>query len=272
MTDITYTGKVTDAAGVTATVPIVLTATAPASGAWPDATNTGVPLGAVLTNRSGFTVTTPGAVIQNLNVTGTIVVKAANVLIKNCRINANGNFWGVDADGFNANVMDCEIFNSYKSNAGILGQGGTYTRVHVHGFEHGIMTEGGCLLQDCYIHDLAGADILHTDGVNIQAGSNTTVRHCHIESFDTSCIIIKDDFTAISNILVDNNRLINTPGKQTAYCVYSDARGGHGGISGVQFTNNIMQRGYAGYASIENNTVVWTNNRDYITGALIPNP
>ena len=98
------------------------------------------------------------------------------------------------------------------------------------------------------------------------------MRHCRIESWDTSCVFIKDDFGALSNHTVDNNLLINTPGKQTAFCVYSDARGPGGGITGVKFANNVMQRGVGGYASIEGNTVAWANNRDYVTGNLIPAP
>ena len=243
-----------------------------ATTSWPNASTTGVPAGTVLTNSGPITVTTAGTVIQNKNIIGPIIVKAKNVTFKNCRINANGGFWGIDADGFNTNVFDCEIFNSNTGNAAILGQGGTYTRLNIHGFENGIVTQGGCLVQDCYIHDLGSGPAGHVDGVSIQQGSGTTVRHCRIESWDTSCVFIKNDFSALFNHNVDSNLLINTPGKKTAYTVYSDARGPVGIISGVRFINNVMERGNFGYVSVDKNTVVWQNNCDYRTGQLIPGP
>jgi hypothetical protein len=263
------TDAVPDANELTGTKTAAVTQ---ATTSWPDGSTTGVPPGTVLTNSGSINVTTAGSVIQNRNVTGQIIVKAANVTIKNCRINANGGFWGIDADGFNANVTDCEIFNSNAGDSAIVGEGGQYLRLNIYGFENGLRPQGGNLVQDCYIHDLGSGPNGHLDGIGIQSGSNTTVRHNRIEGQDTSCVFIKDDFSAIGNILVDNNLLINQPGKRVAYTVYSDARGGHGGITGVKFTSNVMQRGVWGYASIERNIVTWTNNRDYVTGNLIPAP
>jgi hypothetical protein len=45
-------------------------------------------------------------------------------------------------------------------------------------------------------------------------------------------------------------------------------------VTGTQFTNNVMEKGFYApyYWSVEGNTVVWTNNRDYVTGALIAGP
>src|SRR5262249_10876073 len=154
----------------------------------------------------------------------------------------------------------CEIFDSHRANSAIVGQGGKYLRNNIHGFEHGIKAQGGDLIQDNYIHDLGAADGHiasdgHIDGVLIQSGSGTVVRHNQIEAWDTSCVFVADNLGEIANVTVDNNRLINSSGKRTAYCVYSLAR--DGGVTGTRFTNNIMQRGAFGYASIDRNKVVW---------------
>lgn len=270
MTDIIISVSVRDTSGRTATQTAVVTQTAASS--WPSAATTGVPPGTTLTNSGSRTITTAGAVVQNLNITGQIIVKAANVTIKNCRINAGGNAWGIDSDGFNANVQDCEIFNG--SNSAILGQGGQYLRLNLHGFDNGVTTQGGCLIQDCYIHDLGITSGAHVDGVSIQQGSNTVVRHNRIESWDTSCVFIKNDFgpNPMRNHIVDNNLLINTPGKKTAVTVYS-VSGPKGSVTGTQFTNNIMEKGnYSPFYWSVDGTVTWTNNRDYVTGALIAGP
>jgi hypothetical protein len=62
--------------------------TAPSSCGYPDATNTGVPAGTTLTPSSSRTVTTNGTVLSGLEITGTVIVAADDVTIKNSRIRA----------------------------------------------------------------------------------------------------------------------------------------------------------------------------------------
>ncbi|SDL83304.1 hypothetical protein, partial [Tessaracoccus oleiagri] len=74
----------------------VLTRTAPASSpaptqtaaptGFPNATNTGVPAGTVLRRSGSIVVTTPGTVIDGLDVDGSIDVQANNVTIRNSRV------------------------------------------------------------------------------------------------------------------------------------------------------------------------------------------
>lgn len=243
--------------------------TVPPVSSWPNASNTGVPAGTVLTNSGPMTITVPNTIIQNRNISGPVIVKANGVVIKNCRINGNRNGFAVDADGRNVTVQDSEIWNA--SNAAVLCQNGKVLRCNLHHCDNGVVTQGGDLVQDNYIHDLGFTADAHVDGVSIQAGSGQVVRHNHIESWDTSCVFIKSDFTAIHNVLVENNRLINTPGKKTAACVYAD-NSPRKGMSGITFRDNIMEKGNWFYASVVNTSVTWINNRDYLTGALIPQP
>src|SRR4051812_39423589 len=57
----------------------------PARFGLPTADTAGVPAGITLTNYNGpMTITTPGAVIKNVIINGTLSVKAANVTIENC--------------------------------------------------------------------------------------------------------------------------------------------------------------------------------------------
>jgi len=65
---------------------------------YPDATNTGVPAGTTLTTSGCITVTTNGAVIQNLSITDcNITVKANNVTIKNTRV-SGCTYYPIDYD------------------------------------------------------------------------------------------------------------------------------------------------------------------------------
>jgi hypothetical protein len=61
---------------------------APSSCGYPDASNTGVPAGTALTPSSSRTITTNGTVLNGLEITGTVIVAADNVTIKNSRIRA----------------------------------------------------------------------------------------------------------------------------------------------------------------------------------------
>jgi hypothetical protein len=57
---------------------------------WPDATNTGVPPGTSLTPSGGFTITTNGQIVEELEVSGTVVVQADNVTIRNSKFTVAG--------------------------------------------------------------------------------------------------------------------------------------------------------------------------------------
>ena len=53
---------------------------------WPDATNTGVPAGTTLTPHVGdLTISTPGAVVSGLDITGSVLITASNVTLVNCQ-------------------------------------------------------------------------------------------------------------------------------------------------------------------------------------------
>src|SRR5262249_23250151 len=61
----------------------------PSPSGWPDASNTGVPAGTTLTPSGSLTITQAGAVIDALDVTGSVTVDAPNVTIKRTRIRSN---------------------------------------------------------------------------------------------------------------------------------------------------------------------------------------
>ncbi len=68
----------------------------PALFGMPDATTTGVQAGVTLSAYKGpMTITTPGAVIENVTINGQLTVAAANVTIRNCVIQSNG-WWGIE--------------------------------------------------------------------------------------------------------------------------------------------------------------------------------
>jgi hypothetical protein len=255
-----------------------------ADSAWPNASNTGVPPGTTLTNYTGpMTITTAGTVIDGKIINGTLTVKADNVTIRNS-ILRNMSFWGILADGnpINTRVENCEIdggSGTYHVTGLGLGGGANSAIIgcNIHGMVIAVNLWGQCLVQDNYIHDLlendTNVDARHFDGIAYRGGGGAvgpTINHNWVDmpaqEGGTACIFIKSENGPVENTIVSNNHLTG----QASMCCYSEASSG-GTVSGVQFLNNVMQKGIFGYWNIVGNTPVRSGNVDYITGANIDN-
>ena len=243
---------------------------------FPDATDTGVPAAVKLTPYYGdLVINTPGAVVEGLDIHGSVIINANNVTLQHCKITDPSGFFLVGVEGSGAIVQDCEINGGGagpQGSAGIAGSG-QFLRNNIYGVENGILVASNTLVQDNFIHDLNAGGEPHIDGVQISGGvSNVVIRHNQIQSWDTSCVYITNDFGAVNNIIVDNNLLVKDPNHTApSFPVYSDEKSRNSGqITNVQFTNNIMQVGYyGGYASIVNNSVIWQGNTDLATSRTI---
>lgn len=154
----------------------------PSAGGYPDATNTGVPVGATLTASGALTVNTNGAVIQNLNiVNGHITVNANNVTIRNCRITTY-DYYPIENNGTGLVVEDCEITGTVSSvTSSIAGSNYTARRCNLSGGADGLKANSNVVIVDCYIHDLRVSDGSHNDGIQTVGGDNGTVTHNTID-------------------------------------------------------------------------------------------
>jgi hypothetical protein len=249
----------------------------PVSSGWPDASNTGVPAGTVLTNSGSITITTAGTVINALNVSGTITVLANNVTIKNSKVGTiTIGTPGGSTMPTGVTIQDCDINGggTTSNSQGIWGNG-TFLRNDISGVENGITPyftlAAGTLIQDNYIHNLAAPGAPHYDGIQADGGfSNVIIRHNTIdnENDNTSDVMIDNYFGPISNITVDNNRLINGG----SFTVYADGRFNSNPVTGITFSNNRIISAYYGYASLQSASVTWCGNVNDATGASMPNP
>lgn len=78
----------------------------------PDATNTGVLPGVSRTTTSGnITMSTAGGVLENRNVLGRVIVTAANVTIRNCRISGGASTPAPMVECYGAGVSNCQIID-----------------------------------------------------------------------------------------------------------------------------------------------------------------
>ncbi|MGO4706476.1 hypothetical protein AB4072_11970 [Microvirga sp. 2MCAF38] len=236
---------------------------------FPNASNTGVPAGVTLTSSGSLVINTPGTVIRNLDIKGTVTINAANVTLENCKISANS--WAViDIRAGGATIKNCDIDGQAAEGVRGISGAGTFIGNNIHNVEDGIYVTGsGTIIQDNYIHDLqSNWSGPHYDGVAIDGNvSNVKITHNTIinDHTNTSAVMIDNYFGPISNIAVDNNYLAGG-----GYTIYSDGQFSGGAITGVSFTNNFLGKGQWGYASFNKNTPYMSGNTEGMPGDVPP--
>jgi hypothetical protein len=252
--------------------------TPPRSAPWPDASNTGVAGCGALKPRSGLTVTKDGAVVENIDSSGPIVVLANNVTLRCVRVRA-ATFYAVrldDATNTTLERVEIDCRSYADNNAGMIGDSYIARRIDVHHCADGAKVGRNVLIESSYCHDLDTVssdphyDCLQLMGCECYVQSDVTIRHNTLwprRTDATSAILIKTDFGPISGVSVENNRM--NFGAWTVYSVDGNAPG-FDPPTNVSFTGNRFGRGYTfGLRSFEG-SVRWTDNVRDDTGAPIP--
>jgi hypothetical protein len=249
----------------------VVCITTPHACEFPDATNTGVPPGVVLTRvpedvtsgpgwewRSGgwLQVTGAGALINGLDVHGSIDVCADcyGTSIRDSRVTADGSFGiiiryspdeGAGATG--VTITDTEVQGGPHGNgAAITAQNGlavTIKRVNLHNTSTGIQLDRGSIT-DSYIWGLHTVpDGTHVNGTTSNGGQGTPGLVIHHNTIlnplaQTDAVSLFQDFGTQADVLIDNNLLAGG-----GYCVYG-GQGDKGRSSNIRITNNRISRIY----------------------------
>jgi hypothetical protein len=178
----------------------------------PDADTTGVPSGTSLTTVSGNqTITTPGTVLEDLDIYGRVIVRTTDVTIRNCRIRGNTatTNTGVVECTHSAvrrlQVLNCTIVPDAPSYwvDGIFGHDFFAYKCDIYhvvdGF--GVFNTNDIAgplrtwVDRCYVHDLAyfspdpnhGDNMTHNDCLQIQGGSGLKITNSSFHaSFSTA--------------------------------------------------------------------------------------
>jgi hypothetical protein len=190
-------------------------ASAPIPAGFPNGNNTGLTNPSALKVHNGdLIVTTPGAVIQNLEIRGMVDIQAKNVVMRNVWV-WNPSFWTilVRPEG-SLLIEDSEIGHpSHPGERGLGGENVTARRLNIHSVEDGIKAGHNSVYDFIYCHDLdsplAGphADCFQDDG----GSRNFVIRNSTLDArfpngkSGNAAIIIKSDLGWTKGATVEGN-------------------------------------------------------------------
>ena len=228
-----------------------------------------MPAGVSLKSSGALTITTANAVIDGLDISGSVEVRAANVVIRNSRIHGTGP-WGVYVRSGSLTITDSEIYGGFENALGY--DNWTALRLNIHGVgSDGVKLGSNTRLEDSWLHDFTPTPDAHADGGQLQAGeTNIVVRHNTIDLATSknanAALFIAPDLgpSAPGPLLIENNYL--NGGNFTVQIV--DGNWGQYFLDNITLRNNVFGRN-SQYGPLRTNVPVTTSNNTYTDGAPI---
>lgn len=213
--------------------------------------NTGVPKGTKLRAETSITVIDTGRVIEDLDITGRVLIRASNVTIRRCRIRASDTQVAsvypisVPDSSYTGLVLeDCEIDGNGRTSLCVGTKNYTLIRCNVHGAAGDLLrADGNVIVQDSWLHDIVRVDGGHHDAVQTLKGRGVTLRGNTIDiaqrktdgsiDYMNACYIISAQAEVTDVAIIDN--YLNGGN----YALYLGA-GGNGPVSGVTASGNTF--------------------------------
>ncbi len=199
--------------------------------------------------RGWLQVTGDGAVIENLEVSGSINVAADDVTVRNTVILATGETWGIGLQHTKAATISGNTIGTADGSPRLLvgikdvyGDSATttVTRNDIAGTSTGVQIGSG-VIRDNYIHDLAMVPGDHVNGITSPGSSRLLViaHNTILNRFDqTDAIGLFQDFGVEANRRVADNLLAGG-----GYTVYGGG-GNHGVAHDITIVGNRFSRLY----------------------------
>lgn len=261
--------------------PSVTPTPSPPSTGFPNAGNTGVPDGTVLTAYTGpMTITTP-TVIDSKTITGRLIIKAS---LKVTRSKLNGT---IDGDYGKPVTIEDSTLNGGSTSYPTVGYGDvTIRRSEVTGGQHNVLCGTNCVVEDSWLHSqfLPSNDDFHNNAFISNGGSNVTLRHNTFQCTPrdntvgggcTADVSFFGDFSTIKDITVDGNLFKTTPGGFCGTFGHNPSKP-YSNPTNVKVTNNTFERGAGGkcgyYGVVTSfksgGTSVWSGNK-YVDGTPV---
>lgn len=263
------TSATTTVEPTTATTTTTTVAPPPPASGWPDASNTGVPAGTVLTVIPGdYTITGPGT-YDALDIRGTLHIRADGVTVTRSKV---ANVVTTDTGARSFTITDSEL-HSTNLDFKVFSTDRNFTvlRSEISGGNSGGMCSN-CFLQDNWIHNpsvLPSNDTHHMSAWRMR--QNTTLIHntiaCEVKqsAADGGCsagLTGYGDFEPVTNNLIQGNLFQSMP--YASFCAYGGASAGKpysGQDHDIVFKDNVFERGSTGKCAVYASIGDWNGSR-----------
>ena len=254
----------------TAITPSTTTVTVTSSSSgFPGVGSSGVPAGVVLRPSGPLVITTANQVVDGLDISGTVEVRASGVVIRNSRIRGTGSY-GLYVRSGSVTLSDSEISGGFENAIGY--HNWTAIRVNIFGVGgDGVKLGSNTRLEDSWLHDFKPFSGAHADGAQLQAGeTNIIVRHNTIDLSTTAnanaALFIAPDLGPSSPgpLTIENNYL--NGGNYTTFI--ADGNNGQYYLSNITLRNNTFGRNYS-YGALRINVPATITNNTYTDGTPV---
>lgn len=219
---------------------------------FPSAATTGIAGAGVdpddLRPSDSIVVTEDGAVIEGVDVSGTIRVTADDVTIRRSRIRHEAGY-GIRADGERLLVEDTTIIGLTPAATASIGLSDyTCRRCDLSGATDGALAYADTVIERSFIHDLRPDEGSHNDGVQGSGGSDVTIRGNTILGpfrTSTSAVLAQSNIAPLDGWRIEGNLLAGG-----SFAVFLRDKGtGHGPPTDSTVADNHILRGSTGAAA-----------------------
>lgn len=189
----------------------------------PGPSNTGVPDGTVLQHHYGnLTITTPGTVVNAMDIHGFLTIRASNVTVQNSIVRGgdpgqvNSSLISAYGDHVNLVIKDTTLVGAFPSPYldGLKGLNFTATRLDISNVVDTILIFGdNVTVQDSWLHGNTHFDpdprtpdgISHDDNVQIEGGRNIMLRHNTFQGAYGAVVMITQNYARSQDISIIDN-------------------------------------------------------------------
>ncbi|WP_229068323.1 hypothetical protein [Actinoplanes sp. DH11] len=223
---------------------------------FPDADCTGVPAGVSLEAYDGpCKITDSGTVIQGQDVTCSLIIQAADVVIRNSKVTG---VIKVEGAGHSLRIEDSDVDGGQAYDHTVGFENVTVLRSDIRGGQNSVNCYKNCLIQDSYLHGQfvpEGEDwhlnaFLSNGGVGIKLIGNTLACDHKTNAAGGGCTAdasIFGDFGPNTDYTVQGNLFVGSD--QFSYCFYGgyDPKKKFGTeFSKIVVRDNVFERGPTG--------------------------
>ncbi|MDM7855569.1 PKD domain-containing protein [Cellulomonas alba] len=215
----------------------------------------GVPEGTTIqkTVDGNLTITDDNTVIDGWDIRGYVTIKAKNVLIKNSYIRGTAvpqvnDLLRVQGDAYSVTVENSTLAAQTESanQDGVKGWNFTLRGVDISHVIDPIHIHGpNVLIENSWLHDNSHYEQdpnwnntpSHDDSIQIQQGSNITIRNNTIQGSHNAAVMLTQDAGAVSNLTISGNSIDN------GACSINIKDASIGAPKNVSITDNTFGRG-----------------------------